>query len=100
MSEVHNNDTPAHTTNAVSARPHARSTRGARSSPASTPRPTAQEPSRAIHPHAVAAKLPFTQPIQKTEAAMAVVNTRGDWKTITTSPVYEANPRLPSVGLR
>jgi hypothetical protein len=58
--------------------------------------PTAQEHSRAIHPHAVAAKLPFTHPIQKTETAIAVVNTRGDFDTIITSPVYGTNPQLTS----
>src|SRR4029079_13260649 len=99
MSEVHSSDTPVHTTNAHSAKPHARSIRGARSSPASTAIATAQEHSRAIHPHAVAAKLPFTHPIQKTETAIAVVNTRGDRVTVTiiTSPVYGPNSQLPSV---
>src|SRR3954451_19292921 len=97
MSEVHSSDTPVHTTKAHSAKPHAKSIRGVRSSPASTARPTAQEHSRAIHPHAVAAKLPFTHPIQKSETPIAVVNIRGDRDTIIISPVYGANPQLPSV---
>src|SRR3954470_20511529 len=97
MSEVHSSDTPVHTTKAHSAKPHAKSIRGARSSTASTTRPKAQEHSRAIHPHAVAAKLPFTHPIQKTETAIAAVNIRVDRDTIIISPVYGTNPQLPSV---